>query len=94
METFDLIIIGAGPGGYETAVYAAHQGLSVAIVEEGRAGGTCLQRGCIPTKCLAHTAEILDEMRHAATLGITLLALLLPSHLVSRVQPASAIRFD
>ena len=72
METFDLIIIGAGPGGYETAVYAAHQGLSVAIVEEGRAGGTCLQRGCIPTKCLAHTAEMLDEMHHAATLGITL----------------------
>lgn len=72
MEKFDLILIGAGPGGYETAVYAAQQGLSVAIVEEGRAGGTCLQRGCIPTKCLAHTAEMLDEMRHAATLGINL----------------------
>lgn len=72
MEKFDLILIGAGPGGYETAVYAAQQGLNVAIVEEGRAGGTCLQRGCIPTKCLAHTAEMLDEMRHAATLGINL----------------------
>lgn len=72
MEKFDLILIGAGPGGYETAVYAAQQGLSVAIIEEGRAGGTCLQRGCIPTKCLAHTAEMLDEMRHAATLGINL----------------------
>ena len=72
MEKFDLILIGAGPGGYETAVYAAQQGLSVAILAEGRAGGTCLQRGCIPTKCLAHTAEMLDEMRHAATLGINL----------------------
>lgn len=53
----DLIIIGSGPGGYETAAYAASQGLQVVIVEEKYAGGTCLNCGCIPTKSLVHDAE-------------------------------------
>ena len=53
----DLIIIGSGPGGYETAAYAASQGLQVAIVVEKYAGGTCLNCGCIPTKSLVHDAE-------------------------------------
>ncbi len=53
----DLIIIGAGPGGYETAVYAAHHGLKVTIIEGSRLGGTCLNCGCIPTKSLVHDAE-------------------------------------
>ena len=48
----DVIIIGAGPGGYETAVYAAKKGLSVTLFEQRKAGGTCLHEGCIPTKCL------------------------------------------
>ncbi len=52
----DLLIIGAGPGGYETAVYAAHHGLKVTIIEGGRLGGTCLNCGCIPTKSLVHDA--------------------------------------
>jgi len=53
----DIIIIGSGPGGYETAEYAAKQGLSVAIIERADAGGTCLNCGCIPTKSLCHDAE-------------------------------------
>ena len=53
----DLIIIGAGPGGYETAVRAAKAGLQVVIIEKAHLGGTCLNAGCIPTKCLCHSAE-------------------------------------
>lgn len=70
MQNFDLIIIGAGPGGYETAVEAAREGLSVAIVEREELGGTCLNVGCIPTKCLCHSAEVLDETRNGAHYGI------------------------
>ena len=58
--TTDLIIIGAGPGGYRAAEYAAKQGLQVVIVEEDEVGGTCLNRGCIPTKTYVHSAS-LDE---------------------------------
>lgn len=54
----DIIIIGAGPGGYEAAAYAARQGLTVTIVEQDHVGGTCLNRGCIPTKALVHSAEL------------------------------------
>lgn len=53
----DLIIIGSGPGGYRTAAYAAKNGLNVVVIESNKAGGTCLNAGCIPTKCLAHDAE-------------------------------------
>ncbi len=53
----DLIIIGAGPGGYETAVRAAKAGLQVVVIEKEHLGGTCLNAGCIPTKCLCHSAE-------------------------------------
>lgn len=67
----DLIIIGAGPGGYETAVRAAKAGLQVTIVESGNVGGTCLNEGCIPTKCLYRNAEILDNVRNAARYGIS-----------------------
>ena len=58
----DVIIIGAGPGGYETAVYAAKKGLSVTLFEQRKAGGTCLHEGCIPTKCLCRSAEIADTI--------------------------------
>ncbi|MCM1137072.1 MAG: dihydrolipoyl dehydrogenase [Muribaculum sp.] len=70
MEKFDLIIIGAGPGGYETAVDAALQGLSVTIIEKDKLGGTCLNRGCIPTKALCRSAEIASTIRNSAEFGI------------------------
>lgn len=66
----DLIIIGAGPGGYEVAVEAAKAGLQVTVVERAQYGGTCLNEGCIPTKCLCHSAEVLSEVREAASLGV------------------------
>lgn len=75
----DIIIIGSGPGGYRTASYALQQGKQVVIIEKAEAGGTCLNSGCIPTKCLAHDAEanasdfpaaaerkrnVMDQLRH------------------------------
>ncbi len=54
---FDLIVIGGGPGGYAAAEFAAHHGMAVALVEKDRLGGTCLNRGCVPTKAYLHTAE-------------------------------------
>jgi dihydrolipoamide dehydrogenase len=68
---FDLIIIGAGPGGYEMAAMAAKQQLKVAVVEKDLPGGTCLNRGCIPTKALCRNAEVLNTIRDAASFGIT-----------------------
>lgn len=70
-QDFDLVVIGAGPGGYVAAIRAAQLGLKTAVVEkDARLGGTCTLRGCIPTKALLHTAAILDEIRGAAGLGI------------------------
>jgi dihydrolipoamide dehydrogenase len=70
--TFDLVVIGSGPGGYVAAVRAAQLGLQTAVVERDSAGcgGTCLQRGCIPTKALLHTADLLEDLRKAASFGI------------------------
>lgn len=68
---YDLIIIGSGPGGYVAGIRAGQLGLKVAVVEKDPFfGGTCLHRGCIPTKALLHTATVLDEIREAAGLGI------------------------
>lgn len=67
---FDLIIIGGGPGGYKTATYAASKGLSVLVVERDELGGTCLNRGCIPTKTYARHAELLQTLRDAQTYGL------------------------
>lgn len=66
MKECDLIVIGAGPGGYRAAEYAAKQGLQVVIVEEGEVGGTCLNVGCIPTKTYVHSATF-DEARERMT---------------------------
>lgn len=66
----DLIIIGSGPGGYRTAEYAAKNGLSVTIIEEHLAGGTCLNCGCIPTKTLCRNAEMLTMMRQVDEFGL------------------------
>ncbi|MBR1705449.1 MAG: dihydrolipoyl dehydrogenase [Bacteroidales bacterium] len=65
-----ITIIGAGPGGYETALAAAGKGVEVVLVSEGPLGGTCLNEGCIPTKSLCHVAEIKDAMEGAESLGI------------------------
>jgi len=67
----DLIIIGSGPGGYRAAEYAARNGLKVVVIEEKEAGGTCLNRGCIPTKTLCRNAEIIDTLRDAGAMGLT-----------------------
>ncbi len=66
----DLIIIGAGPGGYETAVLAAKRGLTVTIIEANKAGGTCLNEGCIPTKAFCKNASLLEELKDAETFGL------------------------
>lgn len=70
MTTTDLIIIGAGLGGYETAIAAAREGMKVVLVEAEALGGTCLNEGCIPTKCLCRSAEVADLMKEAATFGV------------------------
>ncbi len=67
---FDLIVIGAGPGGYEAAIRAAQNGLQVALCEKDLVGGTCLNRGCIPTKALLHAAELKEASASAAGWGI------------------------
>ncbi len=66
-----IIIIGAGPGGYETALLAAKRGVEVILIEAGHVGGTCLNEGCIPTKSFCRNAEVLDELRDAEAFGVT-----------------------
>ena len=71
MSTYDLIVIGAGPGGYVAAIRGAHLGLKTAIVEkDSKLGGTCLLRGCIPTKSLLHSADVVSELEHAKKDGL------------------------
>lgn len=66
-----IIIIGAGPGGYETALLAAKRGVEVILIESGHVGGTCLNEGCIPTKAFCRNAEVLDGLQAASEFGIT-----------------------
>lgn len=66
-----IIIIGAGPGGYETALLAAKRGVEVVLIESGHVGGTCLNEGCIPTKTFCKNAEVLDSLREGETFGLT-----------------------
>ena len=70
METFDLIIIGAGPGGYPAAIESAKLGRKTAIIENREAGGTCLNRGCIPTKAMIHAAEVFESAKSGERFGI------------------------
>ena len=70
MSSFDLVILGGGSGGYACALRSAQLGLSVALIEEDKLGGTCLHRGCIPTKALLHAGEIADSARHAGDFGV------------------------
>jgi dihydrolipoamide dehydrogenase len=67
---FDLVILGGGSGGYACALRGAQLGLSVALIEEDKLGGTCLHRGCIPTKALLHSGEIADNSREASKYGV------------------------
>ncbi|MGA0356214.1 MAG: dihydrolipoyl dehydrogenase [Ilumatobacteraceae bacterium] len=69
-ESFDLVVIGGGPGGYSAALYAASAGLRVALVEVDALGGTCLNRGCIPAKAFLETAAVHRHVAHAADFGI------------------------
>jgi dihydrolipoamide dehydrogenase len=69
-DSFDLIVVGGGPAGYVGAIRATQLGLRTALVERDKVGGTCLHVGCIPTKVLLHTAEVLEEMRSAAEMGV------------------------
>lgn len=70
--TYNLVIIGAGPGGYEAAIEAANMGMKVALVEKDKLGGTCLNRGCIPTKTLMHTADLVRDFAHASSIGVNI----------------------
>ena len=67
---YDVVVLGGGSGGYACALRAAELGLSVALVERGKLGGTCLHRGCIPTKALLHAAEVADAAREGSRFGI------------------------
>src|SRR5215467_3430392 len=73
MPDYDLTVIGSGPGGYVAAIHAARMGASVAILEQGADewGGTCLNRGCIPTKSLVQCAEVLRTVRRAREFGVS-----------------------
>jgi len=70
-HNFDVVILGGGSGGYAAALRSAQLGLSVALIERDKLGGTCLHRGCIPTKALLHSAEVADVTRDAAAFGIS-----------------------
>ncbi|MEQ9163179.1 MAG: FAD-dependent oxidoreductase, partial [Ilumatobacter fluminis] len=69
-NTFDLVVIGGGPGGYAAALYGASAGLQVALVEKDALGGTCLNRGCIPAKAFLETAAVKRHVEHSADFGI------------------------
>lgn len=70
-QYFDVIVIGAGTGGYVAAIKAAQTGAKVALIEKGELGGTCLNVGCIPTKTMIANAHVLEKIKHAADFGIT-----------------------
>jgi dihydrolipoamide dehydrogenase len=70
MSEIEVVIIGGGPGGYVAAIKAAHLGLKAVLVEKDKLGGVCLNKGCIPTKALITTAEILNHIQRAEEFGI------------------------
>ena len=71
-KKYDLVVIGGGPAGYAAALYGSAAGLSVALLEENKVGGTCLHVGCIPAKELLETASVLRSVRQAKDFGITI----------------------
>ena len=70
-DSYDIIVIGAGPGGYVTAIRAAQLGFKTAVVDREHLGGICLNWGCIPTKALLRSAEIYHNMNHADAYGLS-----------------------
>lgn len=70
-HTFDIVVLGGGSGGYAAALRASELGKSVALIEKDKVGGTCLHRGCIPTKALLHAAEVAEHVRDAAAVGVS-----------------------
>jgi len=70
-HTSDIVILGGGSGGYAAALRAAELGKSVILIEKDKVGGTCLHRGCIPTKALLHAAEVAEQVKDAASVGVT-----------------------
>src|SRR6516225_2969927 len=75
MPTYDLVVIGTGPGGYVCAVRAAQLGMKVAVVEKNSLGGTCLNIGCMPSKALLHASEMFEEAAHSfAKMGVSVSA--------------------
>ena len=70
MSDFDLVVLGGGSGGYAAALRGAQLGLSVALIEKDKVGGTCLHRGCIPTKALLHAGEVADSARESSHFGV------------------------
>ena len=66
----DVVILGGGSGGYAAALRAAELGKSVVLIEKDKVGGTCLHRGCVPTKALLHAGEVADSARHAESVGV------------------------
>ena len=71
VQQFDVVVIGGGPGGYASALYAAAAGLNVALIERDKVGGTCLHRGCVPAKEFLETAHVRRTLEHSADFGIT-----------------------
>jgi len=71
-SSYDVIVVGAGPGGYVAAIHAAQLGLRTAVVERAYLGGICLNWGCIPTKALLRSAEILHDVANARSFGIAI----------------------
>ena len=70
MKSFDVAVIGGGPGGYVAAIRAAQLGLEVVLIEENHIGGTCLNHGCIPTKALLHSAGLYNDIRNSSSFGV------------------------
>ena len=70
-RNYELVVIGAGPGGYTAALKAAGLGMKVAVVDQERLGGVCVNRGCIPTKALLHASNIFSMMQHCDEFGVS-----------------------